>query len=176
MTTEAENGVKSVLISEEEIHGQVSAYGKFISREYRGKKLLLVGVLKGGFIFASDLFREIEIPCEIDFVETSSYGSDMVSSGKVILKKDISTDISGYDVIIAEDIIDTGITMSKLKELFQLRNPKSLKIIALLDKPDRRTVDFEPDYALFTIPDKFVVGYGLDYAQKYRNLKYIGEL
>ena len=174
--TEAEREVKSVLIPEEEIHARVAECGKNISRDYKGKNLLMVGILKGSFVFMADLVREIDIPCEVDFMVASSYGKSTISSGTLNVTRDISEDLSEYDVIIAEDILDTGNTLSKIKKLLISRNPRSLKLIVLLDKPERRTADIEADIALFTIPDKFVVGYGLDYAEKYRNLKYIGEL
>ena len=138
--------------------------------------MLLVGILKGSFVFISDLAREITIPCEIDFMAASSYGSSTVSSGSVNITRDIASDLSGYSVIIAEDILDSGNTLSKIKKILLERNPDSLEIIVLLDKPERRTADIEADKALFKIPDKFVVGYGLDFNEQYRNLKYVGEL
>ncbi|MGN0690385.1 MAG: hypoxanthine phosphoribosyltransferase [Oscillospiraceae bacterium] len=174
--TAVETGVKSVLITEEEIKSAVKKCGEEISLKYSGKKVLLVGILKGSFVFISDLAREITIPCEIDFMAASSYGSSTVSSGSVNITRDIASDLSGYSVIIAEDILDSGNTLSKIKKILLERNPDSLEIIVLLDKPERRTADIEADKALFKIPDKFVVGYGLDFNEQYRNLKYIGEL
>lgn len=174
--TAVETGVKSVLITEEEIKSAVKKCGEEISLKYSGKKVLLVGILKGSFVFISDLAREITIPCEIDFMAASSYGSSTVSSGSVNITRDIASDLSGYSVIIAEDILDSGNTLSKIKKILLERNPDSLEIIVLLDKPERRTADIEADKALFKIPDKFVVGYGLDYNEQYRNLKYVGEL
>ena len=174
--TAVETGVKSVLITEEEIKSAVKKCGEEISLKYNGKKVLLVGILKGSFVFISDLAREITIPCEIDFMAASSYGSSTVSSGSVNITRDIASDLSGYSVIIAEDILDSGNTLSKIKKILLERNPDSLEIIVLLDKPERRTADIEADKALFKIPDKFVVGYGLDYNEQYRNLKYVGEL
>ncbi len=174
--TAVETGVKSVLITEEEIRSAVKKCGEEISQKYSGKKVLLVGILKGSFVFISDLAREITIPCEIDFMAASSYGSSTVSSGSVNITRDIASDLSGYSVIIAEDILDSGNTLSKIKKILLERNPDSLEIIVLLDKPERRTADIEPDKALFKIPDKFVVGYGLDFNEQYRNLKYVGEL
>ena len=174
--TAVETGVKSVLITEEEIRSAVKKCGEEISRKYSGKKVLLVGILKGSFVFISDLAREITIPCEIDFMAASSYGSSTVSSGSVNITRDIASDLSGYSVIIAEDILDSGNTLSKIKKILLERNPDSLEIIVLLDKPERRTADIEADKALFKIPDKFVVGYGLDFNEQYRNLKYVGEL
>lgn len=173
-TVEAE--VKSVLISEEEIKEAIVKTGKEISEKYKGKKLLVVGILKGSFVFVADLVREITIPCEVDFMAAKSYGSSTVSSGDVNITRDIASDLSGYNIIIAEDILDTGNTLSKVKRKLLERNPESLELIVLLDKPDRRTAEIEADKALFTIPDAFVVGYGLDYDEKYRNLKYIGVL
>ena len=174
--TAVETGVKSVLITEEEIKSAVKKCGEEISLKYNGKKVLLVGILKGSFMFISDLAREITIPCEIDFMAASSYGSSTVSSGSVNITRDIASDLSGYSVIIAEDILDSGNTLSKIKKILLERNPDSLEIIVLLDNPERRTADIEADKALFKIPDKFVVGYGLDYNEQYRNLKYVGEL
>lgn len=174
--TSVETEVKSVLVSEEEIRKSVIETGKEISEKYKGKKLLVVGILKGSFVFMADLVREITIPCEIDFMAASSYGSGTVSSGDVNITRDIAADLSGYNIIIAEDILDTGNTLSKIKKNLLARNPESLELIVLLDKPDRRTAEIEADKALFTIPDKFVVGYGLDYDEKYRNLKYVGVL
>ncbi|MGN0654517.1 MAG: hypoxanthine phosphoribosyltransferase [Oscillospiraceae bacterium] len=174
--TAVETGVKSVLITEEEIKSAVKKCGEEISLKYSGKRVLLVGILKGSFVFISDLAREITIPCEIDFMAASSYGSSTVSSGSVNITRDIASDLSGYSVIIAEDILDSGNTLSKIKKILLERNPDSLEIIVLLDKPERRTADIEADKALFKIPDKFVVGYGLDFNEQYRNLKYIGEL
>lgn len=174
--TAVETGVKSVLITEEEIKSAVKKCGAEISQKYSGKKVLLVGILKGSFVFISDLAREITIPCEIDFMAASSYGSSTVSSGSVNITRDIASDLSGYSVIIAEDILDSGNTLSKIKKILLERNPDSLEIIVLLDKPERRTADIEADKALFKIPDKFVVGYGLDFNEQYRNLKYVGEL
>ena len=174
--TAVETGVKSVLITEEEIKSAVKKCGEEISQKYNGKKVLLVGILKGSFVFISDLAREITIPCEIDFMAASSYGSSTVSSGSVNITRDIASDLSGYSVIIAEDILDSGNTLSKIKKILLERNPDSLEIIVLLDKPERRTADIEADKALFKIPDKFVVGYGLDFNEQYRNLKYVGEL
>lgn len=165
-----------VLIPEEEIREKIEEYGRLITREYAGKKLLVAGILKGSFIFMADLIREIKIPCEVDFMCASSYGKSTVSSGELKVTKDLGVDISEYDVLIAEDILDTGNTLSKVKQLLAKRNPKSLKIITMLDKPSRRTADIEADYTLFTIEDKFVVGMGLDYAERYRNLKFIGEV
>lgn len=176
MASDIQSDIKGVLISEEELKAEVHELGARISKEYEGKNLLLVSILKGAFVFMADLMREITIPCEIDFMAVSSYKSSTVSSGTVEIIKELSADISEYDVIIVEDILDTGRSLSVVKSMLMDRNPKSLKIYTLLDKPSRRVVDLEADYVCFTIPDEFVVGYGLDYAEKYRNLKYVGTL
>lgn len=169
-------GIKKVLISEDEIKAAVAAEGRRITEEYRGKPLMIVGLLKGSFIFAADLFRAVRIPCEMGFMAVSSYGSGSVSRGSVDITMDIGRDISGYHVIIAEDIIDTGHTLSEVCGILRQRSPLSLKVVTLLDKPERREVDFKADVSLFTIPDAFVVGCGLDYGEKYRNLPFIAEV
>ena len=170
----AELGVKKVLISEEELRNKVRDMGQIISNEYKGKNLLLVSVLKGAFVFMADIMREITIPCEIDFMCVSSYQNSTTSSGTVKITKDLNVDIRGYDVLIIEDILDSGNTLSAVIKLLQHRNPKSLKVCTLLDKPARRQVEVNADYTCFEIPDEFVIGYGLDCAEKYRNLPYIG--
>ena len=167
--------IKSILISEEEIKKALKAEGERISREYEGKPLLLVSVLKGAFVFMADLCREITIPCEIAFMCAESYYEGTVSSGKVNITMDLKQDISGYNVIIVEDIVDTGRTLSEVVKILRSRNPLSLSVVTLLDKPERRVVKLEPDVALFTIPDRFVIGYGLDCGEYYRNLPYIAE-
>lgn len=169
-----EDGIKSVLVSEEEISKKITEYGKILSEEYKDKNPLFVGILKGSFIFMSDIVRALTIPCEIDFMAASSYYNGTVSTGNVKIKMDLSTDVSGRDVVIAEDIIDTGNTLCAVKKLLMERGAKSVKIITFLDKPDRREADISADYTLFTIPNEFVVGYGLDCAEKYRNLRYVG--
>lgn len=169
-----EDGIKSVLVSEEEISKKITEYGKILSEEYKDKNPLFVGILKGSFIFMSDIIRALTIPCEIDFMAASSYYNGTVSTGNVKIKMDLSTDVSGRDVVIAEDIIDTGNTLCAVKKLLMERGAKSVKIITFLDKPDRREADIYADYTLFTIPNEFVVGYGLDCAEKYRNLRYVG--
>ncbi len=169
-----EDGIKSVLVSEEEISKKITEYGKILSEEYKDKNPLFVGILKGSFIFMSDIIRALTIPCEIDFMAASSYYNGTVSTGNVKIKMDLSTDVSGRDVVIAEDIIDTGNTLCAVKKLLMERGAKSVKIITFLDKPDRREADISADYTLFTIPNEFVVGYGLDCAEKYRNLRYVG--
>jgi hypoxanthine phosphoribosyltransferase len=141
-----------------------------IAKDYCGKELVLIGVLKGGFVFLADLIREISIPCELDFISVSSYGHSTISSGIVRLIKDIDIDIKNKHVLFVEDIVDTGLTLNHLKELFQTREPQSIKICTAFDKPSRRKVDIRPEYRGIEIPDKFIVGYGLDYKEKYRNL------
>ncbi len=167
--------IKRTIISEEEIREAVKAKGKQISLSYEGKPLLLVSILKGSFMFLSDLCKEITIPCQVGFMAAKSYYEGTVSSGKVKITLDLQQDISEYHVIIVEDIVDTGRTLKDVAAILQERNPLSLKIITLLDKPDRRLVDFQVDDALFTIPDLFVIGYGLDCGEYYRNLPYIAE-
>ena len=166
--------ISEVLISEEELKDICKRLGAQISKDYADKKLLLVSVLKGAVVFMADLLREITFDCEIDFMAVSSYGSGTESSGKLKMIKDLDESIEGKDVIIVEDIIDSGRTLNKLIELLKTRGPKSLRVCTLLDKPDRRVVDVDVDYTCFNIPDEFVVGYGLDYDQKYRNLPFIG--
>ena len=174
-TKEFEQKIKRVLITEEEIQAKVREVGAHISREYEGKPLLLVSILNGAFVFMADLCRAITIPCETAFMCAKSYYNGTSSSGIVKITMDLMQDISGYHVIIAEDIIDTGRTLNDVIKLLKARNPLSLKVITLLDKPERRVKkQVQVKYTCFTIPDEFVVGYGLDYDQKYRNLPYIG--
>ena len=160
----------SVLIGRDELRAKTEELAKRISRDYKGKDLLLVGVLKGGFIFLSDLCRAIDIPVNVDFISVSSYGNSTVSSGVVRIMKDIEYDITGKHILIVEDLIDTGLTLTYLKDLFAAKHCASVKICTILDKPSRRKVNLEVDYQGIIIPDKFVIGYGLDYAEKYRNL------
>ena len=162
--------ITQVLVSKETIAERAKELGQQISRDYKGEELGLIGVLKGGFVFLADLAREITIPVDVDFISVSSYGKSTKSSGVVKIIKDIDTDISDKHVIIVEDIVDTGLTLKHLKHLLQTRGPKSLKVCTALDKPSRRTVELDIEYEGIVIPDKFVVGYGLDYAGKYRNL------
>ena len=162
--------VESVLITKEELDKKVEELGRQISKDYEGKELIIIGVLKGGFIFLSDLARKITIPVDLDFMSVSSYGDSSKSSGVVRIIKDVDTNISGKHVLIVEDIIDTGLTLNHLVELLKTRGPLSVKICAALDKPSRRKVDVKIDYKGIEIPDEFVIGYGLDYAGKYRNL------
>lgn len=159
---------KKVLYSREEISRSVSRLAEAISEDYRGKDLVLIGVLKGAFIFMADLIRCLKVPCVLDFIRVASYGSGSVSSGQVVIKKDIETDIEGRDVLIVEDIIDTGITLRFLVEKLRERKPRSLKVCAFLDKKARRKVEFEADYVGFTMEDGFVVGYGLDFNEMSR--------
>jgi hypoxanthine phosphoribosyltransferase len=159
-----------VLIGKEELNAKTQELAARISKDYEGKDLLLVGVLKGGFVFLSDLCRCISIPVTIDFISVSSYGNSTVSSGVVRIMKDIEYDITGKHVLIVEDLIDTGLTLTYLKELFAAKHCASVKICTILDKPSRRKVNLEVDYQGIIIPDEFVIGYGLDYAEKYRNL------
>ena len=176
MSLEAYNSkISRVLISEAEIRTATKALGKQISDSYDGRPILLVSILKGAFVFLADLCREITVPCEIGFMAAKSYYSGTQSTGAVKITMDLDQDISQYHVIIVEDIIDTGRTLKDVVSLLRARNPISLKVVTLLDKPSRRLVDFSADVSLFTIPDHFVIGYGLDCAEHYRNLPYIAE-
>lgn len=166
--------VKSVLITEEEIKAKVLELGKQISEDYKGKNLLLVCILKGSMVFMSDLMRAIDINCKIDFMSISSYYSGTKSSGQVRIVLDLNKPVKDYDLLIVEDILDSGITLSYIKQLLLPRCPRSIKICTLLDKPDRRVADISADYCGFKIPDEFVIGYGLDYDEDYRNLPYVG--
>ncbi len=169
------NRIKRVIISEEEIKSAIKKAGEEISATYDGKPILLVSILKGAFVFMADLCRAITVPCEIGFMCAKSYYQGTVSSGVVKITMDLEQDVSNYHVIIVEDIIDTGRTLSDIVKLLKSRNPLSLRVVTLLDKPSRRLVDFKADMSLFTIPDLFVIGYGLDCAEYYRNLPYIAE-
>ena len=168
--------VKKVLLSEEELHAKVAELGAQITKDYEGKNLLLVTVLKGAVVFLADLMRTIDQPAEIDFMVVSSYGSGVKSSGVVKIVKDLDINLEGKDILIVEDMLDSGMTLDYIKGMLLDRNPASIRICALLDKPARRKVDLQADYVGFTIPDEFVIGYGLDYDEKYRNLPYIGVL
>ena len=170
------NDIKSVLYSEETLRQTVAELGAKISEDYRGRNLLLVSVLKGSVVFMSDLMRSITVPCEIDFMAVSSYGSGVKSSGTVRILKDLDRDIRGYDVLVVEDILDSGKTLNYLMDVLYARNPNSIRICTLFDKPERREVDIYADYKGLTVPDEFIVGYGLDYAEHYRNLPFIGVL
>lgn len=168
--------IKKILISEEELENKVKALGAKIAADYKNKDLLLVCVLKGAVIFVSDLMRTIDLPLDIDFMAISSYGSNTKSSGVVRILKDLNASIEGRHVLIVEDIIDSGLTLSYLVDNLKSRGPASVEICTILDKPDRRVADLEIKYTGFQVPDEFVVGYGLDYAEKYRNLPYIAVL
>lgn len=168
--------MESILISEEEIQEKVQELAKVLKAEYDGKNPLLVGVLKGALPFMADLIKEMDMYLEIDFMDVSSYGNDTVSSGEVKILKDLDTNVEGRHVIFVEDIIDTGGTLAYLKDLFKYRKAASVKIVTLLDKPSGRKIDISADWVGFTVPHKFVVGYGLDYAENYRNLPFIGIL
>lgn len=164
----------SVLINEETIDNRVREMGELISKEYEGKSVHLICVLKGGVFFMCELAKRISVPVSMDFMAVSSYGEGTESSGRIRIVKDLDESIEGKDVLVVEDIIDSGRTLSHLMEMLKARKPNSLKLCTLLDKPDRRVCEVEVNHTGFTIPDEFVVGYGLDYAQKYRNLPYIG--
>lgn len=169
--------IKSVLFTEEQLKNRVAELGAQITKDYEGKEnILLVSVLRGSYIFMADLSRAIDLPLTIDFMSVSSYGGGTVSSGQVEIKKDISLNLEGYHVIIVEDILDSGNTLYYLTQMLRVRKAASIAVCTLLDKPDRRTKPITADYAGFQVPDAFVVGYGLDYDQKYRNLPYIGIL
>ena len=167
--------IRRILVTKEEIEVAIAKAGKEISDSYDGRPILLVSILKGAFVFMADLCRAITVPCEIGFMCAKSYYSGTVSTGAVKITMDLEQDISKYHVILVEDIIDTGRTLNDVVRLLRARNPLSLKVVTLLDKPSRRLVDFKADMSLFTIPDHFVIGYGLDYAEEYRNLPYIAE-
>ena len=168
--------IESVLFTEEQIQEIVQRVCGEISRDYKDKNLLLVSVLKGSVVFMADLMRAITIPARIDFMATSSYGSGVKTSGVVKIVKDLDLELKGYDILIVEDILDSGKTLSYLMELLQARGPKSIQICTLFDKPDRREVEVRPTYVGAQIPDAFIVGYGLDYDEKYRNLPFVGVL
>ena len=165
-----------VMISEEEIAKKVEELAKQIEKDYEGEQLLVVGILKGASVFVSDLIRKINLDVNIDFMSVSSYGNGTESSGTVRILKDLDVDIAGKNVLIVEDIIDSGLTLSNLVKELEIRNPKSLTLCTLLDKPERRTSNIPVDYVGFVIEDKFIVGYGIDWAEKYRNLPYIGSV
>ena len=165
-----------ILISKEDIEKRVKEIGAQITSDYQGESVLMVGILRGAVVFFSELVKNVDLDVRFDFMVVSSYGSGSTSSGEVRIIKDISQPIEGKNVLIIEDIIDTGNTLKNLKRMLLTRNPKSLKIVSLLDKPSRRKVEMEGDYVGFVVPNEFVVGYGLDYDEKYRNLPYIGIL
>ncbi len=168
--------IERVLLSEEEIQKKVVELGEQLTNEYKDRFPLAIGILKGATLFMGDLLRKIDTYLEMDFMDVSSYGKSTVSSGEVKIIKDLNTSVEGRDVLIIEDIIDSGLTLSYLVELLHYRKAKSVKIVTLLDKPTGRKADIRADYVGFIVPDAFVVGYGLDYAERYRNLPYIGVL
>jgi len=171
-----DNDIKKVLVRKKQIGERVKLLGEQISKDYAGKNPVMICILKGGIVFLSDLVRSISTPVELDFMSLSSYGNSTKSSGVVQIKKDIDADITDRDVILVEDIVDSGLTLQYLNEYFQHHNAASIKICTLLDKPNAHKIDLKIDYVGFEVGNEFVVGYGLDYAQKYRNLPYIGIL
>ena len=171
-----QDDILKVLLSEEQLKAKCAEMGARITRDYQGKNLLLVTVLKGAVVYLADLMRCIDLPCAIEFMVVSSYGSGGKTSGVVKIVKDLDQDLSGRDILIVEDILDSGMTLSYLKGLLQSRRPASIRIATLLDKPSRRKVDLQADYVGYEVPDEFVVGYGLDYDEQYRNLPYVGVL
>lgn len=176
MNDNMKEDVLRVLLSEDEIREKVRELGGKITTDYKNSNLMLVTVLKGAVVFLADLMRQIDVPAEIDFMVVSSYGSGVKSSGVVKIVKDLDVPLAGKDILIVEDILDSGLTLSYIKELLESRGPRSIRIATLLDKPSRRKVDLQADYIGFSVPDEFVIGYGLDYDEKYRNLPYIGIL
>ena len=167
--------IKNILVTKEEIEDAVTRAAKAIDALYDGTPILLVSILKGAFIFMADVCKEVTVPVEIAFMTAKSYFDDVVSSGTVEITMDLAQDVSNYHVVILEDIVDTGRTLAKIVEILKSRGPKSLRVITLLDKPSRRTVDFKADMSLFVIPDHFAIGYGLDCGEYYRNLPFIAE-
>ena len=171
-----QNDIQEILISEEALRNKVAELGRQISADYKDKNLMMVSVLKGSVVFMADLMRAITIPASIDFMSVSSYGSGVKTSGIVRIIKDLDEALDGKDILIVEDILDSGMTLSYLKAHIDTKGAKSIRVATLLDKPERRRVDILPDYKGFVVPDEFVVGYGLDYDEKYRNLPYVGIL
>ena len=171
-----DNDIQEVLFSDEQLKNRVREIAQQITADYQGKEIMLISVLRGSFVFMADLCRAIDLPCTLDFMAVSSYGKGTKSSGQVQITKDLSEDISDRHIIVVEDILDSGNTLSYLLKILENRHPASIRLCTLLDKPDRRVKPVEVHYSGFTIPDAFVVGYGLDYAEKYRNLPYIGIL
>ncbi|TFZ39641.1 hypoxanthine phosphoribosyltransferase [Soehngenia longivitae] len=168
--------IKEILVTEDQIKKRVKELGEQITKDYQGKEPVVVGILKGAVVFLSDLIRELKIPIHIDFMAVSSYGKSSMSTGEVRIIKDLDFSVEGKDIIIVEDIIDTGLTLGYLKELLNKRGAKSVKICTLLDKPERRKVDIDVDYKGFIIPDEFIIGYGLDFNEKYRNYSFVAAL
>lgn len=171
-----EKDIEKILVSEEEIQAKIREIAARLTEDYTDRFPLAIGVLKGAMPFMADILKRVDTYLEMDFMDVSSYGKGMVSSGEVKILKDLDTSVEGRDILIIEDIIDSGLTLSYLVELFRYRKANSIKIVTLLDKPSGRKADIEADYVGFVVPDEFVVGYGLDYAEKYRNLPYIGVL
>jgi hypoxanthine phosphoribosyltransferase len=174
--TELEQGVETVLIGQERLQERIRDLGDEISGDYHGRDLLLIGVLKGAVFFMADLMRRLTVPCEIDFMAISSYGASTDSSGVVRILKDLDINIENRDVLVVEDIIDSGLTLSYLMRNLEARSPSSLEVCALLTKPERREIDVDVRYVGFEIPNRFVIGYGLDFAERYRNLPYVAVL
>jgi hypoxanthine phosphoribosyltransferase len=174
--TSAEQGVGEIMIEQDRLQARIRELGEEVSRDYAGRDLLLVGVLKGAVFFMADLMRELTVPCEIDFMAISSYGAQTDSSGVVRILKDLDTNIAGRDVLVVEDIIDSGLTLSYLMRSLKARKPGSLEVCALMTKPERREIDVPVRYVGFEIPNRFVIGYGLDFAERYRNLPYVAVL
>ncbi len=170
------DNIGRILVSEQALREKIEELGKRITEDYQGKDLLLVSILKGSCVFMSDLIRHIDLPLSIDFMYVSSYGSGTQTTGSAKIIKDMDVDISGKDVLLVEDILDSGVTLSHVIDLMKQRHPASLKLCALLNKPDRRKIPVQLDYEGFEIPDEFVVGYGLDYDERYRNLPFVGIL
>ncbi|HIR47310.1 MAG TPA: hypoxanthine phosphoribosyltransferase [Candidatus Caccousia avicola] len=168
--------IQEVLYSQEYLAGVVKELGRRISEDYKGKNLLMVSVLKGSVVFMADLMRAITIPCNIDFMSVSSYGSGVKTSGVVKIIKDLDINLEGKDLLLVEDILDSGMTLHYIRDMLNQRNPRSIRLCTLFDKPERRTVDIAADYFGAVVPDAFIVGYGLDYDEKYRNLPYVGIL
>jgi len=174
--TELERGVSEVLIDEDTLRNRIDELGEEISRDYAGREPLLIGVLKGAVFFMADLMRQLTVPCEVDFMAISSYGASTDSSGVVRILKDLDINIEGRDVLVVEDIIDSGLTLSYLMRNLESREPASLEVCALMTKPERREIDVPVRYVGFEIPNRFVIGYGLDFGERYRNLPYVGVL
>ncbi len=174
--SEMENDIERVLLTEEQLRQRVKELGAQISADYVGRDPVLISVLRGSFVFMADLARQIQPYCRVDFMAVSSYGSGTSSSGQVNIQKDLTEPIEGKDIIVVEDILDSGNTLYYLMQVLQARNPASIRLATLLDKPERRAKPIKSDYVGFTVPDEFVVGYGLDYNERYRNLPYIGVL
>ena len=171
-----DNDIQEVLFSEEQLKNRVQEIARQITADYQGKEIMLISVLRGSFVFMADLCRAIDLPCTLDFMAVSSYGKGTKSSGQVQITKDLSEDITDRHIIVVEDILDSGNTLSYLLKILENRHPASIRLCTLLDKPDRRVKPVQVHYSGFTIPDAFVVGYGLDYAERYRNLPYLGIL